>query len=743
MSETITANLTVEGVTVTGTINTAARGPAGADGTSYGGSLLGLWKAQTNATTPPPTNGHVRWNNATQTSATAVYISTITAEDTDLTRLLELSTTGDKLLLQDQDNAANFQRWNVTSTPTFASNACTFAVALDASGGTGTTGFQNNHPLLVALKHASDFTQADIEAAITDDAGFIQEFDVQGDGIDAINSQPFCSKKISSWSSSVAPPIRHLVVGDSLSVFGGEPGLGPWMARAGVIGLKTRGASISGTVTNHNGPSGSNRTDIWITGTGTTFAIGSSAEFTIGGSDSGDIRGDRACIAYVRGPGKGTFDLQYRVNGTGGWTNVPGGAGINTANATADSVFATFNLPTTNFPHYRLRVTNVTGGVVDLAPFVGIYNSTGGGVIQIAASSAGGLDLATHVPATPDAVFNPIWTGLAPDYAINIWADAASVWEEGGAFDAFYNRCTARFASTDWILISRNPSSEPEGIAYSISVARAQAKAQRQWALRNRHTFINGHELCGGSWTVSNARGLAGDVVHPSTAGSLHRDIVLWSKLPLGQIYLGGGFRTGQAAPLFNGVTTASNLNTAALIFTVPLESTQLRLIDAGAPLDSSRTAFINKDTSGSSRRITFNEGGSLGGYFDFGSGLIGFYAGGDNWALGSVSARWNGFFAGLSARQRTETASPVSVIATDHTVFCNAASNTITVNLPQASANSGRILAFVKTDSSGNAVTIDPSGSETINGSATLALSAQWDRCQIQSNGTNWIRIA
>jgi len=570
---------------------------------------------------------------------------------------------------------------------------------------------------------------------ITDDGTFIQKLDVQGDGIDTINSQPFCTKKITTWSFSDSPPLRQFVVGDSLSVFGGEVTTGPWMGRSGIIGLKT--VNTSGTVTNHVGPSGSHRPDIWISGTGTTFAIGSSAEFTSGGRAAGDVRGDQACVAYVRGPGKGSFDLQYQVNAAGSWIPVgvgtarnftvntttdvftatghgftqnqgvwvsnSGGAlptasggnlaastnyfvilidantfklartralavagtaiditgagtgthtatpysgiGINTANATADGIFATYNLPTTNFPHYRLRVTNVVDGVVDLAPLTGIYNSTGGGVIQILGGSSGGLDVATHLPATPDAVFNPFWAALAPDYVISIWADAAEVWEDGGAFDTFYNRCTAAFASTDWILVSRNPSSEPQGIAYSVSVARAQAKAQREWALRNRHTFINGHELVGGSWTVSNARGMAGDVVHPSVAGATHRDIVLWSKLPLGNIYLGGAFRTGQGDAVANHSSTSGQFNVQPLVFSCPLEATQLRFIDSGSPLDSSRTAYLQKDVVSTSRRLGFWEGASLGGYFDFGSGLIGLYPGGNNWALGKAAERWKPFF--------------------------------------------------------------------------------------------------
>jgi hypothetical protein len=79
----------------------------------------------------------------------------------------------------------------------------------------------------------------------------------------------------------------------------------------------------------------------------------------------------------------------------------------------------------------------------------------------------------------------------------------------------------------------------------------------------------------------------------------------------------------------------------------------------------------------------------------------------------------------------------------TNSTVLCNATSGAITVNLPTASSTTGRIYVIKKIDSSANAVTIDGSGAETIDGATTVSLSAQWNYRSIQSNGTSWFIIA
>jgi hypothetical protein len=62
------------------------------------------------------------------------------------------------------------------------------------------------------------------------------------------------------------------------------------------------------------------------------------------------------------------------------------------------------------------------------------------------------------------------------------------------------------------------------------------------------------------------------------------------------------------------------------------------------------------------------------------------------------------------------------------------------TITLPTAVGIPGRTYTVIKTDSSGNAVTIDGDGAETINGAATYALAAQYDGVTIISTGVGWI---
>lgn len=87
-------------------------------------------------------------------------------------------------------------------------------------------------------------------------------------------------------------------------------------------------------------------------------------------------------------------------------------------------------------------------------------------------------------------------------------------------------------------------------------------------------------------------------------------------------------------------------------------------------------------------------------------------------------------------------TDSPYSPVNTDYTILANAASGAITVNLPAAANSNGRIFNIKKIDSSGNAVTVDASGSELIDGQLTNILVNQYDSIQIQCNGSNWYII-
>lgn len=99
-----------------------------------------------------------------------------------------------------------------------------------------------------------------------------------------------------------------------------------------------------------------------------------------------------------------------------------------------------------------------------------------------------------------------------------------------------------------------------------------------------------------------------------------------------------------------------------------------------------------------------------------------------------------------LSGRTSSISAAAITAATTlteaDSTVLVNAAGGAVLLSLPAAASASGRIHTVKKVDASGNAVTIDPAGAETIDGAATKAITVQWASLTFQSNGVAWFVI-
>lgn len=87
----------------------------------------------------------------------------------------------------------------------------------------------------------------------------------------------------------------------------------------------------------------------------------------------------------------------------------------------------------------------------------------------------------------------------------------------------------------------------------------------------------------------------------------------------------------------------------------------------------------------------------------------------------------------------RTNTSTTNNVFSGDFTILEDATTGNITVNLPPAATNKGRILNIKKVDSTGNTVTIDANASERIDGALTQVISTQYTSLQIQCDGSNW----
>jgi hypothetical protein len=117
---------------------------------------LFFYEANTTITSGDPTAGFIIWNNATQVSATQINIHHLTDNNIDIDIFLATLQATEIITIQDQTVSGNFQSWTISGAPTninpnSANSYWTVPVTLVTSGGTGTTNFANNLPLLLAL----------------------------------------------------------------------------------------------------------------------------------------------------------------------------------------------------------------------------------------------------------------------------------------------------------------------------------------------------------------------------------------------------------------------------------------------------------------------------------------------------------------------------------------------------------------------------------------------------------------
>lgn len=94
--------------------------------------------------------------------------------------------------------------------------------------------------------------------------------------------------------------------------------------------------------------------------------------------------------------------------------------------------------------------------------------------------------------------------------------------------------------------------------------------------------------------------------------------------------------------------------------------------------------------------------------------------------------------FLGIAPSSVSVTAAYTVPVGVD-LVLVDATSAGVTVTLPAASGATKRRITVKKVDASGNAVTIDGSGTETIDGTTTHAMSTQYESATVQSDGTQW----
>ena len=140
--------------------NTGNTGATGAQGDPGQSSNYYNYKVHTTTQTPPTGNGEIRYNNASQTGSTLLYIDHLDSTGDDIDVFLSLLKQNDNLIIQDANNSNNYQTWKITSAPTVILNDyTTIPVTGITSAGTGTSGFANNHSVLFIVFSSPIATQ--------------------------------------------------------------------------------------------------------------------------------------------------------------------------------------------------------------------------------------------------------------------------------------------------------------------------------------------------------------------------------------------------------------------------------------------------------------------------------------------------------------------------------------------------------------------------------------------------------
>jgi hypothetical protein len=151
-------------VGATGVGITGATGPVGATGvgitgaTGPAGLSTSVFKYKINATTITgyPGSGYLSYDNLNQIASTRLSISSLTSDDVNIHIFLSLLVITEVITIQDLDSNLNFQTWSISGIPVSVNGGSTnsywnIPVTLVSSGGTGTTGFSNNHSSFLAL----------------------------------------------------------------------------------------------------------------------------------------------------------------------------------------------------------------------------------------------------------------------------------------------------------------------------------------------------------------------------------------------------------------------------------------------------------------------------------------------------------------------------------------------------------------------------------------------------------------
>lgn len=222
------------------------------------------------------------------------------------------------------------------------------------------------------------------------------------------------------------------------------------------------------------------------------------------------------------------------------------------------------------------------------------------------------------------------------------------------------------------------------------------AKAARSFDVFKNYATTNTIEIERASNTTVRSKRPAGEISVYGETKRLQPDTILWDI----------------TLDLDSGVTES-----ASKVYYLYIKENGDKIISDVAPHDRQDTLKGRYHTHQSARAV--------GEFFNDASSNIAY----------AISYNQPGTALALTAKTAAYTTAP-----NDKVVLVNATSGAISVTLHSAANRKGDEIIVAKTDSSANTVTVDPTGTETINGSLTFILSQNREMVTVISDGTNWL---
>ena len=659
--------------------NTGATGAQGEPGQS---SNYYSYKVHTTTQTPPTGNGEIRYNNASQTGSTLLYIDHLDSNMDDIDVFLSLLKQNDNLIIQDAMDSTNYQTWKITSAPTVILNDyTTIPVTGITSAGTGTSGFANNHSVLFIVFSSPIATQyVESLRGLTGAIGL-----TNGNGIDLS------------------------VSGNTLT-----------FSNSGVLSFN----GLTGAVTGVSSIGGFTGTVTFSDGTYTTVRK-SSNDISINnvGVQTLSISSGSGINALTGSGTTGT--ISYSISNTG-VTGIQAGTGISVSSTTGNPTIT--NIGVQLFNGLTGSVTGVTVGGTNVFTALNSFNAgiSASGGVTFSGTFSGATGSFSRL-LTASAGISASGATFSGDIAVN-GGDITTTSATATIFNTTATNLSIGSAATTWTVGATSGTATIRNPGVVLGNSSITSISTPISSTNNLYISPNGNlYLAPGTDAVSE--GTLTSVTITNTA-----DAAGQVQVSGGDLYLGvkstDGLSTTPVDIIFEGAT--DNTNETTLTVVNPTAARTITLPDASGTvaLTSGVVTSFNGTTGAVTGVSRFN--GLTGGItLSAGTGIT------FTTSSNIITLSTTGVIS-RSITTITGSTTGLAVASTDYVYVGNTSGN-INLTMPTAVSNTNRYT--VKQNNIGT-LTLLTTSSQTIDGVTGYALTRQYQAVDLLSDAANWFIV-